>query len=447
MPIDASIALQGKLPQFESPLNALAQVSAIQGAQNQNRLADYKISQAQREDADTLEVRNVLAGAGGDLGAGTNALMSKGFYKQALELRKTQGEQEKTRGDLAKQKTDLIDSKLKQSRAFLDGVTTPEQYIAWHEANHKDDVLGPALAVRGITAETARASIMKALNEPGGFETLLNQSRMGIEKFADANKPVIQTRNTGGTTDTMAINPFTGKATVTGSVANTQSPDSIASATSAAAGRTVTMRGQDMVDARTREAATAKAATDKAPTEFQGKAAGYGARAEQADKIITELGDSYSPAGINTKQQLGKVWGVGGALEAGANLVLPANSQKAEQAQRDFINAVLRQESGAAIADAEFANAKKQYFPQPGDGKDVIAQKAQNRKLAIQGFKNSAGKAAFSAPENIDPNNMTPEQAKKFYAQAEKQFGLKFNKAGAQPAPALPDGWTVKEIK
>ena len=39
--------------------------------------------------------------------------------------------------------------------------------------------------------------------------------------------------------------------------------------------------------------------------------------------------------------------------------------QMFEQAERNFINAILRQESGAAIADSEFNNARKQYMPQP----------------------------------------------------------------------------------
>jgi hypothetical protein len=82
-------------------------------------------------------------------------------------------------------------------------------------------------------------------------------------------------------------------------------------------------------------------------------------------------------------------------------MALSANSQKAEQAQRNFVNAVLRQESGAAIADTEFANAKKQYFPQPGDGPDVIAQKAANRKTVIAGFRNNAGNALQKKPIDI----------------------------------------------
>ena len=60
--------------------------------------------------------------------------------------------------------------------------------------------------------------------------------------------------------------------------------------------------------------------------------------------------------------------------------------QQIEQAQRDFINAALRRESGAVISDAEFANARQQYFPQPGDSKQVIDQKRRNREMAIQGI-------------------------------------------------------------
>lgn len=36
-----------------------------------------------------------------------------------------------------------------------------------------------------------------------------------------------------------------------------------------------------------------------------------------------------------------------------------------EQSKRNFVNSVLRNESGAVISDTEFANADKQYFPQP----------------------------------------------------------------------------------
>ncbi len=66
------------------------------------------------------------------------------------------------------------------------------------------------------------------------------------------------------------------------------------------------------------------------------------------------------------------------------------NERKVRQAQREFVNAVLRLESGAAIGESEFASAAQQYFPQPGDTRDVIAQKRQARARAIQGLKNSS---------------------------------------------------------
>ena len=72
-------------------------------------------------------------------------------------------------------------------------------------------------------------------------------------------------------------------------------------------------------------------------------------------------------------------------LGAAANWTQSGAQQQVEQAQRDFINAVLRRESGAAIADSEFANARQQYFPQPGDSPEVIAQKRKNRDLATAG--------------------------------------------------------------
>ncbi|MCT9125415.1 hypothetical protein [Cupriavidus gilardii] len=134
----------------------------------------------------------------------------------------------------------------------------------------------------------------------------------------------------------------------------------------------------------------------KAPTEFQGKSAVYGARASEADKIISGLQGKYSPAAIGAKQAASDVPVIGGLLGAAGNVLMSPESQKAEQAQRDFINAMLRQESGAAISPSEFDNARKQYFPQPGDSNAVIAQKARNRAIAIQGLQSNAGKANYT---------------------------------------------------
>jgi len=134
-------------------------------------------------------------------------------------------------------------------------------------------------------------------------------------------------------------------------------------------------------------------AKEKAPTEGQARAGLYHGRASEAHDILTKMEGQYSPAMIGTKQGLESVWGIGGALGAGANLMMPKNEQKAEQAQRNFYNALLRQESGATIQPSEFAEARKQYFPQVGDSPEVLLQKKQNRETAIEGLRVMAGPA------------------------------------------------------
>lgn len=62
-----------------------------------------------------------------------------------------------------------------------------------------------------------------------------------------------------------------------------------------------------------------------------------------------------------------------------------------DQARRNFINAVLRRESGAAISEAEFDNAYQQYLPTPNNPPEVLEQKRQNRERALAALIRSAG--------------------------------------------------------
>lgn len=115
--------------------------------------------------------------------------------------------------------------------------------------------------------------------------------------------------------------------------------------------------------------------------ETQGKAAGFADRMMQAEGALQET----EAAGYSTRERLAAaVPGIG-------NRLVSADFQRNEQAQRNFVNAILRRESGAAISPAEFDNARRQYFPQPGDSADVIAQKRQNRQAAIAAMAREGG--------------------------------------------------------
>uniref|UniRef100_Q47CK9 Uncharacterized protein n=1 Tax=Dechloromonas aromatica (strain RCB) TaxID=159087 RepID=Q47CK9_DECAR len=133
---------------------------------------------------------------------------------------------------------------------------------------------------------------------------------------------------------------------------------------------------------------------NKPLTEFQGKSTGFGMRAENASGIIDQVGKNGAVQPSLLKRAVEDVPLVGGGLGMLANKTQSPEQQQIEQAQRDFVNAVLRQESGAAISKSEFDNAKLQYFPQPGDSPKVIAQKKANREMAVNGFRISAGPGA-----------------------------------------------------
>jgi hypothetical protein len=128
------------------------------------------------------------------------------------------------------------------------------------------------------------------------------------------------------------------------------------------------------------EGNTPTASTPKPLTESQANAQLYSERMGQAEKELTDVGTEYSPAAVNVAKSVENVPLVGWA----ANALLPEKAQRVGQAQRDFINAVLRKESGASISPSEFASAQRQYFAQPGDSPEVIAQKERNRKTAQQ---------------------------------------------------------------
>lgn len=119
----------------------------------------------------------------------------------------------------------------------------------------------------------------------------------------------------------------------------------------------------------------------KPMTDTQATSALYADRMRNSEPTITKFADS----GQSTlNKALSSVPLVG-------NKLVGPEFQQYDQARRDFINATLRRESGAVISDAEFENANKQYFPQPGDAPEVLKQKEQNRNVAIQGISRAAG--------------------------------------------------------
>lgn len=134
------------------------------------------------------------------------------------------------------------------------------------------------------------------------------------------------------------------------------------------------------------------------PTEQQANAYTFSTRMEKADKILNDLEGKYSPLAISAKSSA-ITSNIPGAQTV-INAQMSPETQKAEQAQRDFINAVLRRESGQAISQSEFENAQLQYFPQAGDSAEVKAQKAANRKTAIETIKKATAPGTIKSTQS-----------------------------------------------
>lgn len=133
-------------------------------------------------------------------------------------------------------------------------------------------------------------------------------------------------------------------------------------------------------------------------TEVQAKAEIFGNKMELANKSITDDVGTSLAGKIASGVPLG-------------NYAQSAEYQKYKQASSNFITALLRQESGAAISKTEFDRYDREYMPQPGEGPEVLKNKAEARRVAIEGMKKGAG-----------PGYKSPTDA----------------------ATTLPSGWSVK---
>lgn len=132
----------------------------------------------------------------------------------------------------------------------------------------------------------------------------------------------------------------------------------------------------------------------------QGNARLYGQRMGTSHKILNDLeaGDKLAYNPLKARLAITSPAGISDVV----SYYNDPQTQSATQAMRDFINATLRRESGAAISAGEYDNAIKQYFPQPGESKEVREQKRANREMAIQGI------SAAGYPGGVAPGQQQP---------------------------------------
>jgi hypothetical protein len=408
------MAAENIFQQYQGPLRSVADYRGDMDKQEQNMLtlaaARLQAQQGQQAMADDQAYRKAAMSSGGDTNKLVQVLNSMGMAKKAQEIQQYGLANAKTQADTSLSNahagkfgadTDAANYELrmkKHDQAVKDiaGFQTPQQAAdnlkAHMQAGDVDPVKGQAM-LQSIPQDPAQFASWQL----GMLKNIMAaKDQVGLQ-VPDANN--VNTNNTSA-----ANNKLTNATSLSNNAATVGA----------------TMRGQNMTDARSREATSAtmskpfevtgadgqpvlvqqnkngqitpvqgyapKTVAEKPLTEGQSKAALFGSRMQESDRILGDLAKSGS---TTSTPGMGAGFGVGAVV----NALSSAPQQQLMQAKRDFVNAVLRRESGASIAASEFDNAEKQYFPQQGDTPGVIAQKANNRAIAIRGMQAEIPKA------------------------------------------------------
>jgi hypothetical protein len=134
-------------------------------------------------------------------------------------------------------------------------------------------------------------------------------------------------------------------------------------------------------------------------TDAQANALQYSERMAFNNNVLTQLEQQgFDPTGAGTMLQK---WT--------PNVMTGEKFQSYDAARKNWISAVLRKESGAAISKSEEKGALEQYFPAFGDSATVVKQKAELRTLAetnmrraIGGIENKGGASTPGQTKRFD---------------------------------------------
>lgn len=135
-------------------------------------------------------------------------------------------------------------------------------------------------------------------------------------------------------------------------------------------------------------------------TEGEKSSAGFLSRMRNAEQTLSNLSEQTRS--------------ITSLLVGGSNfesLVLSEDQQMVLQAQRDWVRAKLRKESGAVIGDDEMAEEVRTYFPLPGDGPATVEQKRLARNEAVRQFEIMSGNALSQAPAAPPATTQQPAAA------------------------------------
>lgn len=143
------------------------------------------------------------------------------------------------------------------------------------------------------------------------------------------------------------------------------------------------------VDPATGQISFQQGSNIKPMTEAQSKDTTFATRAAGALPLLDKFGDALTSLPEST----------GGNVPVVGNYLKSPEYQQAEQAGKEFLQAILRKDTGAAITKEETAEYGSVYLPRPGDSPELLAQKKASRTRALEAMKAGMTPQAILAQE------------------------------------------------
>jgi hypothetical protein len=192
--LNQMIAQGIQMPQIESSVNQLAQFEQIRQAQQTNALRQQQMAALQREQEREQTLNRLYGEAYNpttkrvDETKLYSGLAQGGLGSQIPGLQKAELERRKTEFATSKEESEAILKRLEFKRTQLEGVNTPDDYVRWALSGFDDPVLGPALRKDGSSPEKVMERINQAAQQPDALQNLIEESKLGSDKYAQLVK-------------------------------------------------------------------------------------------------------------------------------------------------------------------------------------------------------------------------------------------------------------------
>jgi hypothetical protein len=386
MPIDASIPLQAKLPQFDSPVNGLARLFQIKGLQQQQEMGELQAGELKRGVEENRLLNEAYKGALGPDGVVDrnrlySTLASKGLGTKIAPIRKGFNEEDAA---LALKKKNEIEATLKKFEVSGQIMGAVKDQATWDMAREQTrEVFGEAAAAQMPAQYDPALVEQKRLQAMPVKDQLEQQWKklshdLEVSKFGETKRHNSTTE--GLTAQGHAVSVENNKRSVGASYANANATRAAAAETAAATREAAKIKGDRDTEMKLaddyraqskpfKEVADAykiiNASLDKATTSPAATLAG-------ATKFMKLL----DPGSVVRESELGMALAATGVLDRAANYykTLQLGKVLTEKQAADFKNIAGQiykaAQDGQKQVDANYERQANQY----GLRKDMIVQ-------------------------------------------------------------------------